>query len=139
MKKKPSDSCISNIVTWLRLLLISFTLVRIQVCVILSLFCLSLASASNILLQTTLRCQIPKCPPNTNPSLQNLSTALLHSLLEYPHPRLLAPYTLLYTKTIRLIPIKISNKKHLVNGLGVIQYLHLIRTHVFTNQHRHRL
>ena len=105
----------------------------------LKLFCLSLASAPNNLLRNSfIRCPLPRCPPNTNPSLRNLSTALL-SLLEYPHPRPLAQYTLRYTKTIRSIPIKISNKKHLVNGLDVIQYLHLIRTLVFTNRHHHRL
>jgi hypothetical protein len=84
--------------------------------------------------------QLLECPPNTNRSLRNLSTALL-SLLEHPHPHLLTPHwhTHRYTKTIPLIPIMISNKKHLDNELGVILYLHLIQTHVFTSQHRHRL
>ena len=82
--------------------------------------------------------RIPKCPPNTNPSPRTLNTALL-SLLKYPHPRLPMPYTHRYAKTFLLIPIRISSKKHLVNELGVIQYLHLIQTRVFTNQRRHRL
>lgn len=89
-------------------------------------------------LVTLLSCQLPKCLPNTSPSLRSLSTALL-SLLEYLHPRLPTLYTHRYTKTIPLIPIKISSKKHPVNGLGVIQYLHLIQIHVLINQHPRRL